>query len=734
MAGNPSSVDAQLRDAAARIATVIDGFVRIFQGADDETVNNGTEELPTLAKLIGDAQQQISDALGGYENVADAVAAAEGFANTSEGSADVAEAARALAGEWASLGEDVEITGNPGKFSALHHAAKALVSALQAQTSVQAAVALAEASGDKEFFNSKAELDLAVAGQADGQVSEVFSDETLGPSDDPYGNGIAPRAVYRKEGGAAVLKVVPGGTQLGDNDSTTSVRAIRAKFNERVSFYDFVPEGGLVDNNASRMSRAIDWLKNNGNGVIHLPRGVHEIGYVDAGTGVGIYNPGSNFGIVGDGMGITTLKLADGIVEDQDGFFHCTSVNGLHVADMTFDWSKDNIVSTNEQAHVFDLFMTQRATFHRVEFKNVRRDAIRLIGSGLPAAADADWTADISIQDCIFDACQRTGIGFQRNVRRIKIANSEFRNCGDTNIDFEPTGNGHLRDIDILNCTLEPNTGGNYALTLGGPNSSYPAERVRVVGGAILGNIRCGSMDDLLLANFSLQPLSNQHWLEFLKDSDNIMIRNIRGKNPGGFTGVPIRAAAQSGAFPGRFTVSNSVFEGMTSLAASYESCLRVHHSNNVFRSTLGTQIGMNVRPLGQPMDELIVEGDVYEGFQIGVNTSVSNNTLARARIRAHFIGLPGTPMVAGYRAENGHPGDVAFSALSSQFVTSELLMTANQFVRSGHNQYTGNLNPEGAVDAPKGAKFTNTSGSAGAIEYVKTTPKGTLTGWVAVA
>lgn len=48
----PAQVDAILRDAASRIATVVEGFTKVYQGSAGETVWNGSEELPTLAKLL----------------------------------------------------------------------------------------------------------------------------------------------------------------------------------------------------------------------------------------------------------------------------------------------------------------------------------------------------------------------------------------------------------------------------------------------------------------------------------------------------------------------------------------------------------------------------------------------------------------------------------------------------------------------------------------------------------
>lgn len=66
---NPKEVERQLLEAVAKIKLVVDGLVRLFTGADDETVNNGTDDLPTLAKLVKDAQDQLESAIAGSDLV-----------------------------------------------------------------------------------------------------------------------------------------------------------------------------------------------------------------------------------------------------------------------------------------------------------------------------------------------------------------------------------------------------------------------------------------------------------------------------------------------------------------------------------------------------------------------------------------------------------------------------------------------------------------------------------------
>jgi hypothetical protein len=70
-----TSIKAQaiLNDAARRMVPVIDGMEKVFKGGVTDTVNNGTVDLPSLAKLIADANSRF-DANSG-QITADAVAA-----------------------------------------------------------------------------------------------------------------------------------------------------------------------------------------------------------------------------------------------------------------------------------------------------------------------------------------------------------------------------------------------------------------------------------------------------------------------------------------------------------------------------------------------------------------------------------------------------------------------------------------------------------------------------------
>lgn len=53
-----------LDDAARRIQPVVEALIRIYQGGEDDTVFNGTDYLPSLAKLIKDANDRVSSASG----------------------------------------------------------------------------------------------------------------------------------------------------------------------------------------------------------------------------------------------------------------------------------------------------------------------------------------------------------------------------------------------------------------------------------------------------------------------------------------------------------------------------------------------------------------------------------------------------------------------------------------------------------------------------------------------
>jgi hypothetical protein len=68
------------------------------------------------------------------------------------------------------------------------------------------------------------------------------------------------------------------------------------------------------------------------------------------------------------------------------------------------------------------------------EFRGSVGDAVRLLGA---AGSTVD---DIAVNNCRFYDCGRTGVSFQRWVRRVMIRDCYFEGGHDQQIDFEPTG------------------------------------------------------------------------------------------------------------------------------------------------------------------------------------------------------------------------------------------------------------------------------------------------------
>lgn len=87
-------------------------------------------------------------------------------------SANNADTSEAMAEEWASKTEDIEITGNPGKYSALHHASKAAVSASSASTSAS------NASASETSASTSASSAATSATSASSSASAASTSET----------------------------------------------------------------------------------------------------------------------------------------------------------------------------------------------------------------------------------------------------------------------------------------------------------------------------------------------------------------------------------------------------------------------------------------------------------------------------------------------------------------------------------------------------------------------------
>ena len=168
--------------------------------------------VPVLLFANGDGDYQLTSDVR-FQSLA-----AETFA-----ARDEAITARDKAEEWADKPEDAEVEA--GKFSALHWAAKSEAHATasvaaqtaaetaqglseaardvsqahseQAEAEKDAAVVAAEASGDVEFFDTKADAMTALGGLGEGQVVRIFADESKAGA----------QVFYRVEAGALVEKV-----------------------------------------------------------------------------------------------------------------------------------------------------------------------------------------------------------------------------------------------------------------------------------------------------------------------------------------------------------------------------------------------------------------------------------------------------------------------------------------------------------------------------------------------
>ena len=62
-ATDPLNAEIELREAAQRINRVITGLERVFDGGPTETVNNGSKDLPTIDKLLTDANERLQLAI-----------------------------------------------------------------------------------------------------------------------------------------------------------------------------------------------------------------------------------------------------------------------------------------------------------------------------------------------------------------------------------------------------------------------------------------------------------------------------------------------------------------------------------------------------------------------------------------------------------------------------------------------------------------------------------------------
>jgi hypothetical protein len=127
-------------------------------------------------------------------------------------------------------------------------------------------------------------------------------------------------------------------------------------------------------------------------------------------------------------------------------------------------------------------------------------DGVRLLGKA--EAAGGQNVKRLRIENCLFQTNKRSGLGIQRALEQIIIANCFFdATVSDQSIDFEPTGSDAPTDLVIQGCIIN-HTNRTPAVSLSGISGPDPLVRCKFTNNIILGGeIFCTDVDQLTIQN-----------------------------------------------------------------------------------------------------------------------------------------------------------------------------------------------------------------------------------------
>jgi hypothetical protein len=296
------------------------------------------------------------------------------------------------------------------------------------------------------------------------------------------------------------------------------------------------------------------------------------------------------------------------------------------IRDLTLDGSLRG--QTPEQTHLLHLTgPVSRITAERVWFDlpqypapRTAGDCIRLLGE---SAAEV---TDVTLRRVVGLRCDRSFVGFQRAVRRVRIEAATSFEVGDQAIDFEPTGGVGIFAVTIINSHFArgPGAQGPYTIALGGDGHNV-ADRISISstfvqdGGVHVIDTRNVTLDDVHIrgALNSAAPV-----LHIRKRAQNVRVLNSTVVRPANaLAGEVVSIHHQSGQSPTDVSIINSVLmQGKSAPVMSVESLNKLVLANSTLRysGAAGAIPAITARGVIAPLSRVEVRNNRFDGLAQG--------------------------------------------------------------------------------------------------------------------
>jgi Pectate lyase superfamily protein len=516
---------------------------------------------------------------------------------------------------------------------------------------------------------------------------------------------------------------------------------------------DFGALGDGVADDRVAIQTAIDDASATGIAGIFFPAGTYRVSRAEPDGRWSLdLNGVHEFTIAGEGPR-STVKLVD--TAEETGDWHVFILRGgcrrIVFIDLVVDGNRTGLTNPNEQSHGIEVEPgTEDLVIDRCILRECFGDGVRMLG------APGNNVRRVRIENCLFQANKRTGLGVQRALEQVIVAHCIFdATVTDQSIDFEPSGADSPSDMIIDGCIIK-HTNRAAAVTLSGVSGPDPAVRIRFSNNLVLGgpvfstDIRQLTVQGNTIVVPALATPSNRIPLQVQRGGEALLITGNLVINEDTGTGAAITLSEVNQRQVSRALVSGNLCFTRSGNGIQLLSSDDVAVQENMIVATGPCNHGVFVRSEASDVDHVSIRNNdvnVREGgtwtagirlaatpHRIGHVSIIGNSVRGAAEgIRFSGPGFVQTPVCASNRIDSGVGAPLAGLGVLPEeaAVVGGATSRGGATLGTGAGRIVAGLgDPNGRVVGNVGDMFQRVDGSPGATLYVKESDEGADTGW----
>lgn len=521
---------------------------------------------------------------------------------------------------------------------------------------------------------------------------------------------------------------------------------------------DFGALGDGVTDDRVSIQKAIDDAVSNNKGGILFPPGTYRVSRVTfpGGRWSIDLNGVRDFMVMGEGPK-SVVKLVNTTAKTGDWHVFILRNNCQRVVfkDLVVDGNRTGLTKPDEQSHGIEVEPgAEDLVIDRCIIRECFGDGVRLLGKG----HGGPHVKRLRIENCLFQTNKRSGLGIQRALEQIIIANCIFDGTvTDQSIDFEPSGSDGPTDLVIQGCIIN-HTNKSKAVTLSGIHGPDPLVRCKFSDNILLGGpIFCTDVNQLTIQN-NIVLVTNLAGpqripIEVQRGGDSVVITGNLLVNDDTKTRAVLSLSEVNKRQVTRALVANNLCFARLGAGIQCLSSDDVAIQGNMIVATDSCTQGIFIRSESSPMDnisvrdnDITVKGTGKWNFGIRIaatsphnigQVSVVGNSIRSAAKGVVFDG-PGfrqTPVCALNRIADDVPSPLVGIAKlpADSLVVGGATSTGGSTASSGAGRFIAGLgDPNNKVTGNVGDIFQRLDGTPGATLFVKETGNSTNIGWTA--